>query len=210
MFSIKETTIGDAWLNAVFLVLQEGRRSIPDDKGMIQEVLSLVIQITAPSEEDMIVQEYGSQEVLSFMRKNFQEQQSIANWKYSYADRLYNYNGANQIQHVIKVLRSNAFSKSATISLLNTAADDLHTPCLVALDFKLRDNTLFITGFFRSQDIGKKMYADAIQLLHLGKLISASLNVEAIEITHFINSAHIYESDRPILLLMLEQIKRIK
>jgi len=64
------------------------------------------------------------------------------------------------------------------------------------LDFKIRDDTLIVSGFFRSQDIGKKMYADALELLNIGHAISKELDiVKNISIIHFISSAHIYKED---------------
>jgi thymidylate synthase len=205
MFSIKENTIGEAWLKALALVVREGHERVPDDKGMIRELLSLIVHINNPIQNDQIIQRYGNSNILSFMKRNFRELESIPDWKYSYAQRLYDINGTNQIANVIEILRSNIFSKSATISLMSSSADTYHKPCLVAIDFKVRNNTLFVTGFFRSQDIGKKMYADAIELLHIGNIISAELGINTIEIIHFISSAHLYEIDRPELLKLLEE-----
>jgi thymidylate synthase len=205
MFSIKENTIGEAWLKALALVVHEGHESLPDDKGMIRELLTLIVHMSKPVENDRIIQQYGNREILSFMKRNFRDLESIPDWKYSYAERLYDNNGINQIANVIEILRSNAFSKSATISLINSSADIYHRPCLVTIDFKVRHETLFVMGFFRSQDIGKKMYADALELLHIGNIISVALRITTIEIIHFISSAHIYEVDRLELLRLLEE-----
>ena len=55
---------------------------------------------------------------------------------------------------------------------------------------------LFITdGYFRSQDIGKKIYADILALKGILNEVSNKINIESGEVKIFISSAHIYEQD---------------
>ena len=70
-----------------------------------------------------------------------------------------------------------------------------HMPCIVALDFKIRNDKLLITGFFRSQDIGKKIYADILALGKIQSEVASALSTTTGEIKIFISSAHIYEQD---------------
>jgi thymidylate synthase len=189
-------TIGSAWILAIQEVLKYGTE-VEDDKGSILEVVPITLEIVNPSLDDPIITKYGSEEYLSFLRQNFEVLTDLPEWGYSYAQRLYSYNGHNQVEGVIAALKSNLYTKSATISLLNKHEDEKHTPCLTTLDFKVRDQALIITAFFRSQDIGNKMYGDALQLLKLGHNMIGELPANDVRLLFFISSAHMYIGDLP-------------
>ena len=142
---------------------------MPDDKGIIIEIVPLFIEIIHPSLPDKIIDRFGDKIYLDFLARNFGDKSPLKEWGYSYAQRLYSYNKRDQVQEMIDKLNKNPFSKSATISLLKNEEDKKHKPCLTSLDFKIRNDSLIIHAMFRSQDIGKKMYGDAMELLKLGK-----------------------------------------
>lgn len=130
------------------------------------------------------------------VNKNFGGSEPILDWGYCYGTRFSNFKGVNQIEKIVTKLRKNPESKSATISLIDPSTDfDGHMPCIVALDFKIRDSKLYVTGFFRSQDVGKKLYADIIALGTIQKKISELLSIKKGSVKIFISSAHIYEAD---------------
>lgn len=105
------------------------------------------------------------------------------------------FGGINQIQNVIQKLKKNPESKSATITLMNPDGDKHHMPCIVALDFKIRNKQLMLTAFFRSQDVGKKIYADIICLGEIEKQIADSVGVAMGPLNILIVSLHVYEAD---------------
>lgn len=191
---IKAYSIGEAWLLALKAVVTNGIE-IQDDKESILETIPLFIEIICPSLSDKIIDSYGDKKILDFLSKNFGDLSPTVDWGYSYAQRLYCYDNTNQIQEVINKLNKNPFSKSATISLLKDDEDKRHRPCLTTLDFKIRNDTLIINAMFRSQDIGKKMYGDALELLKIGKNILEKVQAKKIILIHAISSAHIYKSD---------------
>ena len=93
-------------------------------------------------------------------------------------------------------LVNNPEAKSATIALMNPEEDyEGHMPCIISLDFKIRNEQLDITGFFRSQDIGKKIYADILALNAILTEVSEKIKVKSGDVKIFISSAHIYEQD---------------
>ena len=63
------------------------------------------------------------------------------------------------------------------------------------LDFKLRNDTLILNTFFRSQDICKKMYADTICLTEILNDMAETLKIKNTQLNLYIMSAHIYEND---------------
>ena len=138
------------------------------------------------------------------MLNNFGKTTEVDDWGYSYGQRLYDFKGVNQIKYVISRLKSNHESKSATISFMFPPEDIKHIPCIIAIDFKIRDKKLIVTSFFRSQDIGKKFYADAIAINSIAEKISRSLSIRHQEFLFFIKSAHIYLNDIQILKPILK------
>ena len=198
---IKAYSIGDAWWLSLKSILLNGIE-MQDDKGTILEVVPFFIEMIHPPLIDKIINSYGDEMHLAFLDKNFNDISAMEEWGYSYAQRLYSFNNTNQINECIEKLNNNPVSKSATISLLLNYQDKKHKPCLTTLDFKIRNSNLIINAFFRSQDIGNKMYGDALELLKLGKAMSRTLPVKEIILIHTICSAHIYSID-------LEKVHRI-
>jgi thymidylate synthase len=60
---------------------------------------------------------------------------------------------------------------------------------------KIRGGVLHVTAFFRSQDVGKKLYADILALGAIQKSIADQAGVRSGPVKLFITSAHIYEAD---------------
>lgn len=203
---IKAYSIGEAWLLSLQAVIAQGVE-IKDDQEPIIEVLPLWIEIIQPTLPDKIIDAYGDTRYLQFLSKNFTDLTPILDWGYSYAQRLYSYNGINQIDYAIDKLSSNPFSKSVTISLLNAQQDRTHTPCLTTLDFKIRDEVLIINTMFRSQDIGKKMYGDALEILKIGNYILKKVPAKTIILIDTISSAHIYRSDLEMVRSIIDTIE---
>ena len=117
----------------------------------------------------------------------------ICNLSGFFASRLYTSQNANVMQ-IIQKLQQHPFTKSATLSLLKPEEDQAHISCLATLDFKIRQDTLCIHAFFHSQDMGKKMYADALQILRLGQSIRQEIFGCALPLTQHTFTRKTYQS----------------
>ncbi|MCW3111489.1 MAG: Thymidylate synthase [Segetibacter sp.] len=179
-----------------------------DDKGPILELVPLSIEMIHPAVSDKIIDAYGDKETLQFLSKNFTELSPITDWGYSYAQRLYSYNSVNQIEYVIAKLIKDPLSKSTTISLLKSEQDKAHTPCLTTLDFKIRNETLIINAIFRSQDVGQKMYGDALEILKIGNNIIQLVPAQRVILIHTIGSAHIYRTDLDMIHSIIGSVEK--
>jgi len=190
--------IGTVWIQGIKLVLLHGK-TVEDDQGLLRELSPLYLHFDNPSEDDPIINRFGDKDVLSFMQQNFERSDPIPSWGYSYAQRLRGNNRSSPLAQIQERLQAYPTTKSATLSLLRPEEDTRHTPCLTTLDFKIRDTALCLHAFFRSQDVGKKMYADALQLLRIGQSLKESLPVDKIHLHLTLCSAHLYERDFSIL-----------
>ncbi|PIV38248.1 hypothetical protein COS31_00420 [Candidatus Roizmanbacteria bacterium CG02_land_8_20_14_3_00_36_15] len=200
---IKSKQLGQAWQKSIKEIIGFGQ-IVNDDKGEIKELLDLFILVKKIEKNDPIIKQYGNKKMIKWMLNNFGKTTEVDDWGYSYGQRLYDFKGVNQIKYVISRLKSNPESKSATISFMFPPEDIKHIPCIIAIDFKIRDKKLIVTSFFRSQDIGKKFYADAIAINSIAEKISRSLSIRHQEFLFFIKSAHIYLNDIQILKPILK------
>ncbi|MCL4379420.1 thymidylate synthase [Candidatus Marsarchaeota archaeon] len=191
---IEAATPGLLWKQAAKKVYSEGSE-IMDGQERLKELTSVTLIISNPTGEDQIMQKFADRKMVDFMLGNFLKQDSVLDWGYSYGKRLFNYNGINQMDRVIKKLNGNKESKSATIDLINPLEDVKHVPCICTLDFKIRDNKIQCSAFFRSQDAGKKIYADIISIGKLMKIIAKETKYDVGVLHIFIASLHIYEKD---------------
>jgi len=197
---VRTKTLGSAWKKSFYKVYQQGN-IIDDDKGKIKELLDLFV-IIQNIEEDSFIKKHGDEQSIKWMKNNFEKKIPIDDWGYCYGQRIYDFLGINQLKSTVERLKKNPYSKSATISLMMAHKDKEHVPCLVALDFKIRKCKLITTVFLRSQDIGKKFYADALAIKNIANKISKEIPSPLGEFVFFIKSAHFYISD-------LERLEKI-
>lgn len=196
MKTLTASTPGQLWLKACNLVLNEGGE-VHDGELLLKEVVDLFIEVENANDIDPIVKEYGDPEMIDWMvNKNFYGTEPVLNWGYNYGMRFRDFNGVNQIDKIVSKLQKNPEAKSATITTMKPETDyDGHMPCIMSLDFKIRQNKLLLTAFFRSQDIGKKFYADILALGKIQNEVSQKIGISPGNVKMFISSAHIYETE---------------
>lgn len=196
MHVIDEQKVGAAWKMAYQLVMNEGS-AVKDDGVNLLEVLDLFIVVHNVSRDDEILQKDADQKLIDWMvDDNFGGNLPVLNWGYSYGMRFRDFHGVNQVDKIVSRIQNNPECKSATISLMDPTTDFAgHMPCIIGLDFKLRNNKLHVTGYFRSQDIGKKVYADFLAISKIQHEVANKLKSAAGDVKILISSAHIYEQD---------------
>ena len=127
---------------------------------------------------------------------------------YSYGSRIFAFSGVkNQIDDfLIPLLKSDSMSRRGIISIWDPLKDDslegVAVPGLVIIDFKIRQEKLYISAVVRSNDIFIGWPANLYQLFVLGKYVAEKLNVTIGSIDTFSTSAHIFKDNS-------EDIKKI-
>ncbi len=193
---ISVTTIGYAWAAAHKLVMEAGH-IMTDGTKPVTELMNIYISVDDAQASDKILDKLADPARVDWMvNQNFGGTTPIDEWGYSYGMRLRDFHGNDQIAEAVKKLQIRPGSRSATISLMDPSLDFTgHMPCIVALDPKIRDSKLTLTGFFRSQDIGKKFYADMLALAAIQKEIADKVGVTCGSIELLITSALVCESE---------------
>jgi len=194
---IKARSIGEAWLLGLDMIISKGIVvNYQYRNKSIKEIQNLSILIINHGKPDFILNQLGDKKIIDWMKNNFLESKPIETWGYSYGKRIFNYNGFNQMDMVIKKLMNCPETTSATISLQNPPNDDVHIPCINTIDFKIRENKLHMNLFIRSQDFVRKMYADFISLKEIyNKVLREIKGINSGRIYAFIASANINLKD---------------
>lgn len=193
------TTIGEAWLSISDTILQRGDR-VKTEAECWYEVRSLLIRIEEPRLPDRFIDSYGSVDDLSWMRRNFREKESVPELQgaRSYGSRLRDYGGTkDQISWVVERLRTNQWTRSATITTLEPLTDSGYVPCVSLIDFECREGAANMIVYARSLDFGRKAPGNLVCLTDLLAEVSGRTNCRVGFIEVFIKNAHIYEQDRP-------------
>lgn len=115
-----------------------------------------------------------------------------------YGPRLFDWDGINQVQNVISLLRRKPSSRQAVIQLFD--ADDLleehkDIPCTCSFQFLIREGVLEMITFMRSNDVFFGLVHDFFCFTMLQELVARSLGVEPGTYKHAVGSLHLYERD---------------
>jgi thymidylate synthase len=140
------------------------------------------------------------------MKSNFTEPDDVAELggAHSYARRLRDYEGRDQVAWVIERLRRDAESRSATITTFQPVTDTSYIPCVALLDFWLRGEALELVVYAHSLDFGKKAYGNLVELARIQHEVAPAVEAGVGRLVIHVKSAHIYE---PELAAMRELVQ---
>lgn len=194
MASVTTNTIGECWIESIRTILSNGTIYYDEDVKIL-ESLGLSVKITEPRTDDKIIEQYGDKDVLEHTLKKFEKGVIMENRPFTYGEQIYNKEGVDQFEWLVKRLKRKAETKSATISLLDVGADGANLPCLCIIDAKIRDNKLNLQFFYRGQNIVGRQFANLIALSKFQYKLCSELNTQVGMLSGYVASAHIYEYD---------------
>lgn len=205
MRTVRAGTIREAYLQAVNTVLRNGYE-VADERGSnTREVLNLSTHISFPEgptndifpAEDIPKGSVWNTERLESYVDEFINPDNRG-FIYTYGERLFGFD-TNQIEDCIIRLGRNCRTRRATAVTLRPMVDYLREdiPCLVMVDFKIRDRMLYTTGIWRSHDIYGAYFPNLVGLYNLAKYVQYALEyvVDIGPISTHSVSAHVYEYD---------------
>ena len=187
-------TIGECWINSIKLVMNSGNEYFDEDVK-IKELLGLSVEIENPKLDDEIIEELGDSLVISRTLDKFSKGVNMPDRPFTYGACIYDKNGIDQFEWLVDRLKLKKETKSATICLLTPGSKDTNLPCLTTIDAKIRNNTLILQFFFRSQNIFGRQYANLLALAKLQYDLAQRCSVKVGSLKGYVASAHIYEYD---------------
>jgi thymidylate synthase len=196
MISVSEPTLGRAWLEVARRILADGSDTTYD--GAATKELALVtVSVDEPNPEDALIASLADPDWLDWMHRNFTEPDDVPELggARSYARRLRDYDGLDQVAWVIERLRSDPETRSATITTFQPLTDASYIPCVSLLDFWQADDALELVVYAHSLDFGKKAYGNLVELARLQHEVADETGLPVGRLVIHAKSAHVYEPE---------------
>lgn len=192
---IKTTTIKNGWETLVKRVMQKGSE-IKDERGSLTlELRNTVVTMNRPLELEIPKGYFWSGEKLEIYSEQFLSEDKQG-FVYTYGNRLRkHFEGIDQIGEAIRRLKNCKESRRAISVTWDPPTDTKQeeVPCMILVDFKIREGKLHTTGLWRSHDIYGAWFPNAVGLTHLSKYVAGEVGVEVGSLTIHSISAHIYQ-----------------
>jgi thymidylate synthase len=190
---VQARTLGLAWLEVSSRILATGVDEVYDDQPT-KELALVTLVVEEPDPADDLIASLADPGWLAWMKSNFTEPKDVAELggARSYARRLRDYDGRDQVQWVIDRLRSEPETRSATITTLQPLSDTSYIPCVSLLDFWRSGGAVELIVYAHSLDFGKKAYGNLVELARLQQEVAAALGLPAGRLVIYAKSAHVY------------------
>lgn len=120
----------------------------------------------------------------------------------AYGKRVFDFDGVNQWNQVVKELKLDPYSRRAIITFHLPQHDwsgSLDTPCTANIQFFIRDGKLNMINHMRSQSAAFVMPYDVFLMTMLQEIMANELNVELGYYHHFCGSIHYFENEQEMV-----------
>jgi len=208
---IETDEIADGWEELVKKIITEGV-DVKDERGSLtKEILNVMVSIKNPlgtkSSDFFNIQ---TSDILDIRvpegyfwsgdkLKTYSEQfisKDKQGFVYTYGNRLRShFSNTDQINEAIDRLKNCTESRRAISVTWDQAIDSAsdEVPCMILVDFKIRDNKLYTTALWRSHDIYGAWFPNAVGLTYLAQYVAKNVDIAIGPVTIHSISAHIYE-----------------
>jgi thymidylate synthase len=193
---VETRTLGEGWLEVSRRILEAGADATYDGH-VTRELAVVTLAVAGPDPEDELIAAQADPDWLAWMRRNFTEPDDVQELggARSYARRLRDYEGRDQVAWVIERLRSDPETRSATITTFQPLLDTSYIPCVSLLDFWIAHGKLELIVYAHSLDFGKKAYGNLVELARLQHEVAVAVGVPVGPLLIHAKSAHVYEPE---------------
>jgi thymidylate synthase len=197
---VESRSLGEAWLDVSRAILAGGAAARWGPLPTV-ELQRVTVVAERPDPDDAAIAEHGDPEWLAWMAANFSDGADVAELggAKSYAARLFDYDGRDQIAWVVERLRADRGARDAAVTTFMPLADATYVPCVSLLDFWLPDGAVELVVYAHSLDFGKKAYGNLVELARLQHRVAGELGVPVGRLVVHVKSAHVYESERALM-----------
>lgn len=196
-FMVRANTVKEAWERSLKLIGTYGNLKLSDYDERQMELINLSIivkneDLTSPS---ML----GTLEITEKELKAYEEsllvKEMVLDIKYTYGSRFRNFHGIDQLDYMVETLKNKPYSRRA-ISVLWDPCLEVNNnegPCLDLYQAVIQDNVLYMTAYFRSNDIYNAYPRNIYGILKIQDELCKRLNLEKGYVNTIACSAHVYE-----------------
>ncbi|MBC3211964.1 thymidylate synthase [Serratia fonticola] len=223
---IEKNTIDDVMRSVFEAILSEGM-DVQTSRGLTKEIMGIHIILTNPicrisrtesrgkiftclGELIWYLAGNGDIDHISYYLGKYRESaESSGMINGAYGPRLFYMNGEiNQLDNVIRLLQKRNTTRRAAIQLFD-ANDIAHhfndVPCTVGLQFAIRNDSLDMFTFMRSNDARAGLVHDIFAFTMLQEMVARTLQLRLGIYRHYAASLHIYDKDIPLIESALKE-----
>lgn len=207
VFRIEAPTIGLAWLQILKTVIKFGQMipRISVYGGKERMVMNLCTVIT---QEDISLPKiypffnFGKRQIKAYFKEFFKH--SRGEQAYTYGERIFDYLGVDQLAQMTKKLTSFPYNKGALAVLWQPTIDNFpirkpwRTPCLTLIQGICGAKKLYLTAYFRSNDMYGAWPLNAFALRKLQTVLVEKIGKKVGTLTIISHAAFIDEHDLPV------------
>lgn len=208
-FIVKDSHIGNAWLKIISNVMRFGYEKESSYNELQKELLNLTCVIYEEDPDSPKIEPYFrfTADDLKRYYPQIITPESFKGIEYTYGSRMRRYKGIDQVEDIIDKLKKEPFSRRAVALSWDVEKDIFGemSPCLMLVQAVIQQNFLFLTAYFRSNDMFDAWPKNAFGLRKLQKSISEKLDIKPGCLTIISCSAHIYKRNYEEAMELIEK-----
>ncbi|MFB6076482.1 MAG: thymidylate synthase [Candidatus Aenigmatarchaeota archaeon] len=206
-YFVEAENIEKSWKEVLRTIWNSGKE-IKSQEGKTKEILNMVVHIREPLQKEIEGYPLGPEELENYA-ESLVHPKLGHNAEYTYGLRLRVREDriVDQIEQVIKKLKDNPSTRRAVAVLWVPEVDgkkDSGQPCIISIDFKIRDGKLHLSAVMRSNDMYGAVPSNWYGLAKLNEFVAKKVGVRPGPITTLSHSAHIYFTDYPSIENLIE------
>lgn len=197
VFKIRSATVGEAWLQALNLVMKFGALKASEHEERQKEIVCMVAVITGEDPDSIAWKDYFTfpKEELDEYYPQVLTDSRISELSYTYGQRLRSQKGKDQVSGMAKKLLAAPHTRRAVAVTwdLELDTDSSNPPCLNLVQALVQGKKLSLLAYLRSNDIYGAWPKNVFALRKLQKNLCLESEKELGELIVISASAHIYE-----------------
>lgn len=212
-FIIRASSIAQAWLKIVHDVMTFGGTQETDYGVRQKELIDLMVVVENMADDSPTVPSWmpiRERDINRYVKSFLSAEKDIA-VAYSYGQRLYDFNGIDQVKAIIKDLKRFQMSRRAVAVLWDPVrdSDSKDPPCVDLVQTSIRDQRAYLTVYIRSNDMYRAWHLNAYALRAQQEIICEEFPEVSIgPLTTISQSAHIYEDCWKDANTLLSRLKK--
>ncbi len=196
-FMVRANTVKEAWMRSLKLIGTYGNRKLSDyDEEQLELINLSIIVKNEDLENPSMIGEIGiTKEELSAYSETLLSKEKAEDVKYTYGSRFRNFHGVDQLEYMTETLKNTKYSRRAVATLWDPYLESINNegPCLNMYQAIIQDNLLYMTSYFRSNDLYNAYPRNIYGILKIQDELCSRLSLKKGYVNTIAGSAHVYE-----------------
>lgn len=212
-FKVVAQTVGQAWLDILDTVMRFGMRKKTEYGNEMKEVINLMTVVT--DEEPVQIRwedffNFTREELEAYIPKILSDVQ-LMDVEYTYGQRLRAHFGRDQIKEITEYLKKVPFTRRAVAVTWDVERDlgNAKAPCLDLIQCLVQEGKLYMTVYFRSNDMFDAWPRNAFALRRMQGEIAQGVGVGLGSLCILSSSAHIYDGSWTVAKNIVSEYKKL-